>query len=393
MEVSNDRAVIHNTLDQKEMQRQSLRKRMLGMAFLSYLVPLALIGLACYHGMVPPKVVFYFAVMVLVSNLIFLLMFQTGFNLWFREPSLTALQMAASILPLLYVMYYVEDGQARATVMLAIVLPLLFGILALSFRQFLVVGAWFLSGYCVLMLKIWWKKPEVMDPTLEFIQLVAFILVLATSSAMGGFIYGLRMKLRDRNAKLKQAVATIEELVSLDSLTGIYNRRHLFKILNQETNRCGRSQNTFCLCIMDIDHFKQVNDTYGHLAGDAVLRQMADNVAGELRSIDCFGRYGGEEFLMVLPQTSLEGALIKAERVRQQIEALEFPKVAGNFRITVSIGVAEHQEGESVDDTLARADQCLYAAKAAGRNQVWSEKQYATRSTAKTGSEKLLSEL
>jgi diguanylate cyclase len=384
MEASNDQAVIRNTLDQKEKQRQSLRKRMLGMAFLSYLVPLALMALACYHGLIPPKVVFYFAAMVLISNLVFLLMFQTGFNLWFREPSLTALQMAASILPTLYVIYYIEDGQARATVMLVVVLPLLFGILALTFRQFMVVGAWFLSTYCILMLNIWWRKPEVMDPTLEFIQLVAFILVIGTSSAMGGFIYGLRMKLRDRNAKLKQAVATIEELVSLDSLTGIYNRRHLFQILNQEINRCGRSQNTFCLCIMDIDHFKQVNDTYGHQAGDTVLREMADNISRELRSIDCFGRYGGEEFLIVLPQTSLEGALIKAERVRQQVETLDFPKVAENFYITVSIGVAEHKEGESVDDTLARADQCLYAAKAAGRNQVWSENRDAVKVIAKT---------
>jgi diguanylate cyclase len=384
MEASNDQAVIRNTLDHKEKQRQSLRKRMLGMAFLSYMVPLALMALACYHGLIPPKVVFYFAAMVLVSNLVFLLMFQTGFNLWFREPSLTALQMAASILPTLYVIYYIEDGQARATVMLVVVLPLLFGILALTFRQFMVVGAWFLSTYCILMLNIWWRKPEVMDPTLEFIQLVAFILVIGTSSAMGGFIYGLRLKLRDRNAKLKQAVATIEELVSLDSLTGIYNRRHLFQILNQEINRSGRSQNTFCLCIMDIDHFKQVNDTYGHQAGDVVLREMADNISRSLRNIDCFGRYGGEEFLIVLPQTSLEGALIKAERVRQQVEALDFPKVAENFYITVSIGVAEHKEGESVDDTLARADQCLYAAKAAGRNQVWSENRDAVNVIAKT---------
>jgi len=384
MEASNDQAVIRNTLDQKEKQRQSLRKRMLGMAFLSYLVPLALMALACYHGMIPPKVVFCFAAMVLVSNLVFLFMFQTGFNLWFREPSLTALQMAASILPTLYVIYYIEDGQARATVMLVVVLPLLFGILALTFRQFMVVGAWFLSTYCILMLNIWWRKPEVMDPTLEFIQLVAFIFVIGTSSAMGGFIYGLRLKLRDRNAKLKQAVATIEELVSLDSLTGIYNRRHLFQILNQEINRSGRSQNNFCLCIMDIDHFKQVNDTYGHQAGDVVLREMADNVSRSLRNIDCFGRYGGEEFLIVLPQTCLEGALIKAERVRQQVEALEFPKVAENFHITVSIGVAEHKEGESVDDTLARADQYLYAAKAAGRNQVWSENRDAVKVVVKT---------
>ena len=390
MEASNDQAVIVNTLDQKEMQRQSLRKRMLGMAFLSYLVPFALVALVCYHGMIPPKVLFYFTAMFLVSNLVFLLMFQTGINLWFREPSLTALQMAASIVPTLYVMYNMENGQARLSLILVIVLPLLYGILALSFRQFLVVGVWFLSAYCVLMLNIWWSKPAAMDFTLEFIQLVAFILVIGTSSAMGGFIYGLRMKLRDRNLKLKQAVATIEELVSLDSLTGIYNRRHLFQILNQEINRCGRSQNTFCLCIMDIDHFKQVNDTYGHLAGDAVLREMADNVSRELRSIDCFGRYGGEEFLMVLPQTALEGALIKAERVRQQVESLVFPKVAGNFRITVSIGVAEHKKGEGVDDTLARADQCLYAAKDAGRNQVWSENRTTVNAIAKTGSDQLV---
>ncbi len=373
MEVSEDRAVFQRSLDQKEKQRQSLRKRMLGMAFLSYLVPLALMALICYHGMIPPKVVFYFAAFVLVLNLAFLMMFQTGINLWFREPSLTALQMAGSILPPLYVMYFLEDGQARATVMLVVVLPLLYGMLALTFRQFMVVGAWFLSTYCVLMLNIWWRKPEVMHPTLEFIQLTAFILVIVTSSAMGGFIYGLRMKLRDRNAKLQEAVATIEELVNIDSLTGICNRHHIFQIINQEVNRCERSSNTFSLCIMDIDHFKRVNDTCGHLAGDIVLRETAQNISVGLRSIDGFGRYGGEEFLLLLPQTSLEGALVKAERIRQQVESLTFPDIAENIRITISIGLAEHKKGEGIDDTLARADRYLYAAKNAGRNQIWSE--------------------
>jgi diguanylate cyclase (GGDEF)-like protein len=125
--------------------------------------------------------------------------------------------------------------------------------------------------------------------------------------------------------------------------------------------------------LADIDFFKKVNDTYGHQVGDEVLRKVAKALDENLRNIDCIGRYGGEEFMMVLPQTTLDGALIKAERVRQQIEKISFPNVGEEFFVTLSMGVAEHKLDEDVENTVQRADMALYKAKNNGRNQTVSD--------------------
>lgn len=359
--------------DSSQAEKQALRKRRLGMSFLTYMVPFAVVVLFWIQGMIPPAVVFHFAVYAVLINFIFFLLFHSGINLKFLEPSLTAAQMTASLIPALYVMYFLADGQARAIFMLIIVVPLMYGILALNMRQFMEVGFWFLFLYVALMLVLFLRKPEVLDIPLELVQLMVYALAIISSSLIGGFIYNLRLKLRQRNSELTDALVKIEEMANVDSLTGVYNRRRLFEILTQEVNRYARVQGPFSVCMVDIDHFKPINDTYGHQAGDEVLRKIACEVSRDLRVIDVFGRYGGEEFLMVLPQTPLRGAVVKAERVRQQIEALRFPGISEKLRITVSIGVAEYREGEDIDETLSRADQYLYTAKQNGRNQVVSE--------------------
>jgi diguanylate cyclase (GGDEF)-like protein len=119
-----------------------------------------------------------------------------------------------------------------------------------------------------------------------------------------------------------------------------------------------------------VDFFKQINDIHGHQGGDKILRQLASRVTADLRDIDSFGRYGGEQFLLILPQTALAGAQVKAERIRASIEALRFDDMPADLKVTVSIGLAEFQAGESTDDTLARADLALYQAKDTGRNRV-----------------------
>ncbi len=366
--------MIRREIGQEDKDKQALRKRRLGMAFLTYMVPLAVVALFWSQGMIPLELVFYYALYSILIHLGFLLLLHTNFNLKFRDPSLTAQQMVGSIIPALWVMYFLADGQARAIFVVVIAAPLMFGILALNTRQFIKVASWFFSGYILLILSLWLTRPEVLTGPLELIQAIAFVLILVTSSIIGGFISGLREKLKNRNQELKVALATIEEIASLDALTGIYNRRRLFEILHQEVNRYKRAQGPFSVCILDIDHFKQVNDLHGHLAGDEILRRIAGSITGNLRSIDCFGRFGGEEFLMVLPQTTLEGATIKSERVRLQVESLRFPDISEDFRVTISIGVAEYREPEDIDETIDRADKCLYLAKDHGRNQVVNEK-------------------
>jgi diguanylate cyclase (GGDEF)-like protein len=141
-------------------------------------------------------------------------------------------------------------------------------------------------------------------------------------------------------------------------------------VLSEESNRYQRAPGAFSLGILDVDFFKHINDSHGHQAGDEILRKLASCVSDGLRVIDSFGRYGGEEFLLILPQTTLAGAQVKAERIRASIEALRFDSLPEGIRVTVSIGLAEFQAGETTDDTLARADKALYQAKEAGRNRV-----------------------
>jgi diguanylate cyclase (GGDEF)-like protein len=170
--------------------------------------------------------------------------------------------------------------------------------------------------------------------------------------------------------KLEQALNFINELAIRDELTGSHNRRHLIKLIEHEKDRPTRLGAEFCLCLLDIDFFKRINDTYGHSAGDTVLREFALTVQRQVRERDSFGRYGGEEFLLLLPETRIEEAVLLAERVRASIEKLGLPEIAPDFALSVSIGVAEYRNGESIGQTVARADEALYLAKSSGRNRV-----------------------
>ena len=356
--------------EQETRKNQKLRARRLGMSFASYMVTFSIVVYCWLQDMIPFQVVAEFFVASVLINSVFWYLIHSGRNLKFRDPSMTSGQMIVSMLPPLWVMAFLDAGQARAIFLLIAIVPMLFGILALNTRQFILVGLWFCGLYGLLILGLWLYRPEILNAELEFLQAVAFLLVMAEITAIGGFISGLRGKLRQRNRELGEAMEQIQELVNVDSLTGVYNRRRLFEVIHEESSRHSRSPGSFSICLLDVDHFKQVNDTYGHQAGDAILQAVAKCVANDLRTIDCFGRYGGEEFLMVLPQTPLEGARIKAERVIAKVASLKFPQINDDFRITVSIGVAEYHDDEATDDTLQRADMALYEAKDAGRNAV-----------------------
>lgn len=349
---------------------QRLRKRRIGMSFASYIATFSVVLLVWHQGMIPANLVGHFALFSVLINLLFWCLIHFNINLRLKDPSMTALQMIVCQWPGLWIMFFLESGQARAVFMLITIVPVLYGILALDVKRFTLVGLAFLGQYSLLILALWIYRPEVLVGNLELMQGLAFLLALAQIALIGGYISGLRDKLRVRNHELKDAMSRIQELVNIDELTGIYNRRRIFQVLSEESNRYQRAPGAFSLGILDVDFFKQVNDTHGHQCGDRILRELATSVVNDLRVIDSFGRYGGEEFLLVLPQTALSGAVIKAERIRKSIEALRFPDLPGNLKVTVSIGVAEFQQGETTDETLARADLALYQAKQNGRNQV-----------------------
>jgi diguanylate cyclase (GGDEF)-like protein len=169
------------------------------------------------------------------------------------------------------------------------------------------------------------------------------------------------------NDTLRRKNEELERLSVTDGLTGLYNRRRLMEVLNDEARRSQRLRHTFAVLMVDVDHFKKYNDSFGHLAGDGVLTRVATILREATREVDLVARYGGEEFLVMLPETGIAEALEIAERVRARIAEEPF----GRRKITVSIGVAEYPvHGETPEQVIAAADEALYEAKREGRDRV-----------------------
>ena len=165
--------------------------------------------------------------------------------------------------------------------------------------------------------------------------------------------------------------ARAEELSITDGLTGVYNYRYLRSALDREVARAKRFREEFSIIMLDVDHLKEYNDVHGHLQGSEVLRRLARVVLGELRAVDVLAKYGGDEFVIILPQARRDGARILAERIRAAVFAYEFPGEDGGMKITTSMGVAQFpDDGEGSRELLEAADRALYEAKRTGRNRV-----------------------
>lgn len=182
----------------------------------------------------------------------------------------------------------------------------------------------------------------------------------------------VQLKIKTLQDSLKKSNQALMELSNTDPLTHLSNRRFLMKTLEKELQRCERSQKPMALIMVDVDHFKPVNDTYGHQQGDVVLQILADQMKAHLRDYDLAARFGGEEFALVLPETALAEAVQVAERLRVAISELRIPTEHAEIRLTISLGVATypHPKVRTVDNLILEADRALYNAKERGRNRV-----------------------
>jgi diguanylate cyclase (GGDEF)-like protein len=198
-----------------------------------------------------------------------------------------------------------------------------------------------------------------------------FTVVLAKIAAINLIGAQMRKALSASNARLTAALAQVRELSERDELTGLQNRRSILAQLSEEQARFARGGPAFAVAIVDIDHFKRVNDRHGHAMGDEVLRAFARLATGALRSTDRIARYGGEEFLLLLCLTpEAPAAQMAAERLRSIVAAHAWSGLAPDLEVSCSIGLTVCRAGEGHAETLARADAALYQAKSAGRNAV-----------------------
>ncbi len=173
-----------------------------------------------------------------------------------------------------------------------------------------------------------------------------------------------------KEVELKAVLAQAHELTNTDVLTLLPNRRKIIVDLQEEVIRSNRYDTPLSISLMDIDHFKNVNDTYGHITGDEVLRTLAAQLREQIRHPDTIGRYGGEEFLIVLPNSELKAAAEQASRLCQRVRAMQVGSNGQTLSVTISIGVAQYRIGrENWEQFLNRADAALYKAKDAGRDR------------------------
>lgn len=180
----------------------------------------------------------------------------------------------------------------------------------------------------------------------------------------------LNAELRKNNGALQKALEKISLMATRDELTNCHNRRYLMEFLAREKSRSDRAESVFSVAVIDLDYFKRINDSYGHLAGDDVLRQVVTLIQRHVRATDCFARFGGEEFALVYSATELEEARQSAERLRQEISTTAIACESFSIYTSVSIGIAEFRRGDEIADLLRRADQALYIAKSGGRDRV-----------------------
>ncbi len=349
-------------------ENQALRLRRFLFATLIYLAAASLLAAAYLMGFLPGMPVAVALTWMLLVNVALYATFRSGLNLRFDDPSLTALQMFSAISLQMYIIFNMENGRGLALVFTFIVF--LFGVYRFSRRDFVSLILYTLAAYALVVnLLMHWRPEAIQSVYLEWLSWLLLAVVLPAFGLMGGRMSELRERLRASNQQL-------EHLVQHDSLTGLANRRKFAERFEYDMARAVRAQTPLSLLMIDIDFFKAINDQHGHLAGDACLKSVAALLAESVREVDLVARFGGEEFVVLLPETSAEQSLATAERIRSSIEAhpVHIGEGARALALTVSIGAASVAGATlTLEELVARADEAVYRAKRAGRNRVCRE--------------------
>lgn len=305
----------------------------------------------------------------LVTMGVFYALMRSGLNQRFSDPALTEWQGSAVILFLAW--GYLIGGPGRPLALLLLMVILLFSMFTNTPRQLFRACVLAALSFGVTMAWVAWEARE--DPNAAAFQLVyacVLLLALSTVSLLIHQMHQLRRQAQLRQHELADALHRIRELATHDELTGLINRRRMLELMHTEKHRTVRSGRGFCLAMIDIDHFKRVNDRLGHGAGDEVLAQVARTIAAGLRETDIVARWGGEEFLVMFTDTDEDTAEKVLLRIRATLAQTPMTEVDPSLRVTFSAGVGNHLRDETLTRTIDRADRALYAAKAAGRNRV-----------------------
>ncbi len=325
------------------------------------------------RGQIDGGPVAWFTTLTLAGCVVFYLLVRCGLGERLsREPSLSAPQMVYAMVCVAW--GYALAGPFRPALLCLMPLILCFGIFALQPRAARALAHF---GIVLMGLEMTWMAvmhPSVHEPLHEAVNWVFVAASMAMTRVLSDRLGQMRERLNAQKADLSEALERIRLLATRDSLTGLLNRRAAHDELRRATSQATRSAWPLAVALADLDHFKQVNDSFGHQVGDSVLRAFARVAERELRGADRVARWGGEEFLFVLPDTDGQQAGICLDRLRSAFSALSIGGVPSTYRLSFSAGVALCTGPDDIEAAIERADRAMYSAKMAGRNRTsWQE--------------------
>jgi diguanylate cyclase len=351
------------------LRRAKQRRQIQGMIGVSYVIDALVLLIYSHAGTIPATIGPAYAACGLFTVAGNIVLSETGFTERFKDHYFVTPQAIVGMAILLAFTYIAP--QAGVLFLCSLFVVFNFASLRSTPQQTVLVWTAMALGLAGLFLLT--DKPISMPHGTDlerFATMTVFILTIGRCMFLGMFSSSMRQSLYQSGLKLKEAYRRIEELAELDELTGSYNRRCIMRMLDEEIARGRRSEAPCSIALIDLDWFKRINDAFGHPTGDEVLRTFAITMFANIRNVDRFGRYGGEEFLLVLPDTFTDGAAQILERLRKIIADLDWSAFSPGMRVTISAGVTTLRPDETPDTFLARADGALYEAKARGRNRI-----------------------
>jgi len=321
------------------------------------------LGVLCALGMVAAEVLGVLGALVFAGFVLFWAVLRADVHQKIRLRHLQLAIVATSIGGMLVVFYLAPVTQIIFAPFMFVAVA--YGIFTVPRRTLLVMTALVLGAYALVARLHYVEQQNAVLLRLELLHLLVLSVSVPAFIVLMGRVQRLYRSLYQASRKIKN----IQEDAQRDTLLGCFNRRYILAALEEQKQVADESGIPLCLAVLDIDHFKRINDELGHLGGDEVLRTFARIAQQGVRGGDVFGRYGGEEFLLIFPATSLLPSLNTCERIRAQVETHAWTSLLKG-RVTVSIGVTQYVLGESVLEFFSRADTAMYMAKEGGRNQV-----------------------
>ena len=349
-------------------RRQRLRIAQAWLACLLMSACVLAMHLGASLGVVDRGPVWWWSGASLAGMLVVLATIRSGANKHLRDPAMALPQMLYAILCAAWA--YTFAGEVHTMVPMILALVLMFGMFGLSIPQIAWIGSYALAMFGGAMALMARRDPARYPWRTELVHFVILCVMVVGVGVLTVRLHRMRDRLRRQKFELEAALSHIHRLATHDELTGLVNRRHMQELLEAERLRSERTREAWCIALVDLDHFKSVNDRYGHAVGDEVLRALGRHANTLVRRSDVLARWGGEEFVLLLPNTALAMAGVSVERLREHFHAAPLVVHGIELKVSFSAGLTEHLLGETIPQLLERADKLCYQAKTRGRNRV-----------------------